>query len=56
MPIIIEGNIDNNTLKYINKSKIWVLNELRKRKVKLENVFYAFYKNSKLYIIKYIKN
>lgn len=56
MPVIVEGEIDNNTLKYINKSKVWVLNELRKRKVKLEDVFYSFYKNNKLYIIKYVKN
>lgn len=56
MPVIIEGEIDNNTLKYINKNKAWVLNELRKRKIKLEDVFYSFYKNKKLYIIKYVKN
>jgi len=56
MPVIVEGRIDKNTLKYINKSKVWVLNELRKRKVKLENVFYSFYKNNKLYIINYVKN
>jgi len=56
MPIIVEGELDNNTLKYIKKNKIWVLNELRKRKVKLEDVFYSFYKNNKLYIIKYVKN
>ena len=56
MPVIIEGKIDNNTLKHLNKSKVWVLNELRKRKVKLEDVFYSFYKNNKLYIINYIKS
>jgi len=56
MPIIVEGEIDNNTLKYIKKNKVWVLNELRKRKVKLEEVFYSFYKSKKLYIIKYAKN
>lgn len=56
MPVIVEGEIDNNTLKYIKKNKVWVLNELRKRKVKLENVFYSFYKNNKLYIINYVKN
>lgn len=56
MPIIIEGKIDNNTLKYIKKNKVWVLNELRKRKIKLEDVFYSFYKNNKLYIINYVKN
>ena len=56
MPVIVEGRIETNTLKYINKNKIWVLNELRKRNIKLENVFYSFYKNNKLYIIKYIKN
>jgi len=56
MPVIIEGKIDNNTLKYINKNKVWVLNELRKRKIKIDDVFYSFYKNNKLYVIKYVKN
>lgn len=56
MPVIVEGKIDANTLRYIKKSKVWVLNELRKRKIKLEDVFYSFYKNNKLYIINYVKN
>ena len=52
MPIIIEGKIELDTLKYINKNKTWVLNKLHKKNIKLEDVFYSFYKNNKLYIIK----
>lgn len=52
MPVIIEGKIELDTLKYINKNKTWVLDKLYKKQIKLEEVFYSFYKNNKLYIIK----
>ena len=52
MPVIIEGKIELDTLKYINKNKTWVLDKLHKKQIKLEEVFYSFYKNNKLYIIK----
>ncbi len=52
MPIIIDGSIDENTLKRVKKSKSWLNTELGKSKIKLENIFYAFLKDKKLFIIK----
>lgn len=52
MPLVIDGNIQNETLKEVNKTEIWLKTNLKKNKIKLNDVFYAFYKNKKLYIIK----
>lgn len=52
MPLILDGCIQKETLKKINKSEIWLKRTLSKKKIKKEKVFYAFYKNSKIYIIK----
>ena len=51
LPIILDGKIDLNSLKEINKNEIWLSNLLKKKNVKLENVFYAFYTRKKTYII-----
>ena len=51
LPIIIDGIIDNDVLMQINKDKNWLENELLKMNVSEEEVFYAFYKNNKIYII-----
>ena len=50
--LIIDGMIQKNTLKQIKKSIIWLKYYLIKQDVKLEDIFYAFYKNNKVYIIK----
>lgn len=52
LPIIVEGIIQKDTLNYINKSDIWLDNLLYKNNIKLEEVFYALYKNSHVYIVK----
>lgn len=52
MPLIIDGKIQYDTLAYINKSKNWIYNILKKENTELKNVFYAFYKNNKCFIIK----
>ena len=54
MPLIIDGKIQDSTLKEIKKSKTWLLNELERKSLNKEQVFYAFLKNSRLYIIKKI--
>ena len=51
MPLIIDGELDENTLKELNKTKSWLNKELDKQHVILEDIFYCFYKNRKLYII-----
>lgn len=50
-PIIVDGVIQENTLKNIRKNKIWVKLYLRKQNISLEDIFYAFYKNGKIYTI-----
>lgn len=52
LPLILDGVIDDDTLKQIKKKRSWVLDLLEKDNVKLEEVFYAFYRKEKLYIIK----
>lgn len=50
-PIIVDGAIQENTLKNIRKNKIWIKLYLRKQNINLEDIFYAFYKNGKIYTI-----
>lgn len=52
MPIILDGKIDEDSLKNIKKDKIWLNNVMDNNDVMLEEVFYAFYKNKKIYFIK----
>mgnify|MGYP004644972867 FL=1 len=50
-PIIVDGVIQETTLKNIRKTKIWIKLYLRKQNINLEDIFYAFYKNGKIYTI-----
>lgn len=52
MPLIVDGNIEMNTLNHLNKNEDWLNAVLMLKKVSLKEVFYAFYKNKKIYIIK----
>ena len=52
MPLIVDGTIQDKALKYIHKNTIWLENELKKKKLKLKDVFYAFYKGGKIYLVK----
>ena len=52
LPIIMDGEIDKQVLKDINKDEKWVYDILKKKNLELENVFYAFHTKNKTYIIK----
>ena len=52
LPIILDGIIQKENLIYINKDEKWVNDVLNKKKIKLSDVFYSFYKNDEIYIIK----
>ena len=52
LPIILDGKIEKSNLKQIKKDDYWINNILKKRNLELKNVFYAFYKNDELYVIK----
>lgn len=50
-PLILDGVIQKDTLKYLKKDEKWVMDILKDKNVSLNNVFYAFYKNNDTYII-----
>ncbi|MBE6145910.1 MAG: DUF421 domain-containing protein [Firmicutes bacterium] len=52
LPFIIEGIIQEDILKQINKSKIWVNSLLDSNNLDLNNVFYAIYQKNHVYVIK----
>ena len=51
LPLILDGKLDKDTLKQINKSEEWLDNELLKQRTSIDKIFYCFYKNNNLYII-----
>ena len=51
LPLILDGNVEIETLKQIGKNKFWLDRELKKQGIRLEDIFYCFYRNKKLYII-----
>ena len=51
-PLILDGVIQKDTLKYLRKDEKWVKDILKNKNVDLKNVFYAFYKDNDTYIIK----
>ena len=52
MPLILDGSIQKGALKHIHKSEAWLKSELKDKNLTYEDIFYAFYKNKKIYIIK----
>lgn len=52
LPIILDGKVQMATLKRLNKKEKWLNELLDAKKVKLDDVFYAFYKDKQLFIIK----
>lgn len=52
LALILDGEVDSDTLKKINRSSKWLDEKLREKNVLLKEVFYAFYSKGALYIIK----
>ena len=52
LPIIMDGVIDYKILKEIGKDKKWIDDLLDNNDIELSNIFYAFYRNNKTYIIR----
>lgn len=52
MPVILDGEIDHDVLKEIKKKESWLYSILKSKHLELQDVFYAFYKQGRLYIIK----
>lgn len=51
LAIILDGKIEEDVLKEINKNTFWLEDKLEEQKISLDEVFYAFYKDKDLYII-----
>ncbi len=51
LPLIIDGKIDYQVLKEINKDKEWLEEQLIKNNVELNEIVYSFYKDNNIYII-----
>lgn len=52
MPLIVDGEINDITLNKIHKSEEWLKKTLSDSHLELKTIFYAFYKNHKIYFIK----
>ncbi len=52
LPVILDGKIQDEVLVQINKSKEWLEEALEEEKVVSKDVFYAFYRNQKLFLIR----
>lgn len=52
LPLILDSNIQEDTLKLLGKKQEWVYDILRRKSITLEEVFYAFYKDRNIFIIK----
>lgn len=52
LPIILDSTIQESTLKMLNKDEEWVYNVLKKKNINIKDVFYAFYKDNNIFIIK----
>ena len=51
MPLIIEGDIQEETLRNLKKTKEWLVNKIHNKGMLVNDIFYCFYKNNKIYII-----
>ena len=52
LPLILDGEIEEDALRQLNKDKTWLLDLIRKERVARKDIFYGFYKDKKIYVIK----
>lgn len=52
LPLILDGEIEEDTLRQLNKDKTWLFDLIRKERVAMKDIFYGFYKDKKIYVIK----
>lgn len=52
LPLILDSEIQEDTLKQLGKERRWVYDVLDKKDINLNDVFYAFYKDKNVFIIK----
>ena len=49
LPLIVEGSIEYDNLKLLDKDEKWLMDNI---KVPVSDIFYGFYKDESIYIIK----
>ena len=52
LPVILDGKVQEDVLIQIKKSKEWLNQKLEEEQVASQDVFYAFYRNQQLFLIK----
>lgn len=52
LPIILDSQIQKETLKQLKKDEKWLNNLLKKQNIDIKDIFYAFYKDNNIFIIK----
>ena len=50
--LILDGELQKSVIKHIHKTEDYIKEELSKKNLTVKDIFYAFYKNKKIYIIK----
>lgn len=53
MPIVLDGKIQYDTLREMDRDDSFIYKMLDDKKVEVSEIFYAFYKDKSLYVIKY---
>ncbi len=51
-PLILDGVVQKDTLNYLEKDEKWLNSYLTNNNLTIDEIFYSFYKNNKIYIIK----
>ncbi len=51
MPLILDGAVNKKTLEYLHKNQTWLENNLAKKHLDKKDIFYAFYKKNKIFVI-----
>lgn len=52
LPVILDGKVDEDVLLQIGKDKDWLSEALREENLKQEEVFYGFYRDGEMFLIK----
>ena len=53
MPIILDGKIQYETLREMKKDDSFIYKLLDNKKLELKDIFYAFYKDKSIFVIRY---
>ena len=53
LPLILDSKVQKDTLKLLGKNDKWLFDVISKKGIKLDDIFYAFYKGHNLFIIRY---